>query len=153
MNRKDLIRKITDLLRENNIKKPVSVPKQVFHISDNDGNYKDFTVKQTDKKVIYTVEDVAAVIEACQSVIEDALKRGEPISIHGFGSLALRYREPRRTKQIGTDKEVEVKGRYVPKFAFGNNLRMCAKVYELSLADRREEPFVENDEYEEADGD
>lgn len=151
MNKKDLIRHVSDLLRENNIKKPVSVPKQVFHISDDEGNTKDFTVKKTDKKVIYTIDDVGVIVDACLCVIQNALKRGEPVSIHGFGSLGLHYRKPRMTKQIGTDNDVTIEGRYVPKFSFGNDLRMCAKVYELSLGDRLAEPEPIDDE-EETDG-
>lgn len=44
MNRQAFIKNVADLLREKNIKKPISIPKQVFHISDNDGNSKDFTI-------------------------------------------------------------------------------------------------------------
>ena len=49
MNKIDFIKCVSDVLRTNDIKKPVSIPKQVFHISDDEGNSKDFTVKKTDK--------------------------------------------------------------------------------------------------------
>ena len=135
MNRKELVKRITNLMRENNISKPVSSPKQVFHISDDEGNTRNFIVRKTDKSVPYTTEDINAMMEACLYVITEALKKGESISIRGFGTLCLKYRKPRATKKPGTDEWVDVRGRYVPKFSFGNDLRMCARVYELSLQD------------------
>ena len=137
MNRKELIRSVASAMRENNIRKHVSSPKYVFHISDDDGNHKDFVVKKTDKSVLFTSDDVEAVLDTCRAVIEDALRRGEPVSIHGFGTLGLKYRKPRATKIPGTEQWVDVESRYIPKFAFGNDLRMCAKVYELSLTDKQ----------------
>lgn len=149
MNKKNFIRRVSDLLRENNVKKPVSIPKQVFHISDDEGNTKDFTVKKTDKSVIYTIDDVNTILDACLCIVQDSLKHGEPITFHGFGTLGLNYRKPRMTKRVGTDEDVIIEGRYVPKFSFGNELRMCAKVYEMSLNDRKLEPEPIYDETDE----
>ena len=136
MNRQAFIKNVADLLREKNIKKPISIPKQVFHISDNDGNSKEFTIKKTDKSVLYTRNDVELIVDACLAVIEDSIKRGEPVSFHGFGTLGLNYRKPRTTKCVGTYEDIVIEGHYIPKFSFGNNLKMCAKIYELSLNDR-----------------
>lgn len=136
MNRRDFVRTVSDVLRTNNVKKPVHIPKQTFHISDDHGNSKDFSVKSTDKSVIFTIDDVNAIVDACIYVIQECLKRGEPVTFHGFGSLGLNYRKPRTAKQVNTDKDIVIAGRYVPRFSFGNDLRMCAKFYELSLEDR-----------------
>ena len=151
MNKKDLISKAAEVLRSNNIRKPVSTPKQVFHISDDDGNQKDFVVKKTDKAVLYNTSDVAAILDACLSVVEDAIKHGEEVSIHGFGTLGVHQRAARTTKHPETQETVEVKARYVPKFSFGNNLRMAAKVYELSLDDFKDLPPIHRRFVEEAD--
>ena len=146
MNKNNFIKCVSDLLRENNIKKPVSIPRQVFHISDDEGNSKDFTIKKTDKSVIYTTDDISTIIDACICVIQNALKHGETISFHGFGSIGLNYRKPRMTKRVGTDENIIIEGRYVPKFSFGKDLRMCAKIYELSLEDRVPEPEPVHDD-------
>lgn len=145
MNKSDFVKCVSDVLRTNGIKKPVSIPKRVFHISDDDGNSKDFSVKTTEKSVIFTKNDVNAIIDACIYVAQESLKRGEPITFHGFGTLGLNYRKPRKTKCVGTDDDVVIDGRYVPKFSFGNDLRLCAKMYELSLKDRFSEPLPEDD--------
>jgi len=136
MNKKDLVKNITASMREKDIRKPVSMPKQVLHISDDEGNQKDFTVRKTEKSVIFTNDDVEAVINTFIEIVQDAIKKGETVSLHGFGTFGLKYRKPRKTKQVGTDEWVEVAARYVPKFTFGNELRRCAKIYELSLSDK-----------------
>lgn len=148
MNRKEFVKNVCSYLKDNDMTKPISIPKQVLHISDDEGNKKDFSVKKTDKSVIYTSEDVEGIINACIEVVKDALRNGDNVSIKGFGTIGLNYRKPRRTKQFGTNKDLIIEGRYVPKFAFGNDLRMCAKLYELSLDDRLSdpEPFLNEDE-------
>lgn len=151
MNRKELVRRIANVMRENDIRKPVSSQKQVFHISDDEGNSKDFVVKKTDKGVLFTYDDVEAVMDTCLAVIGDSLKRGESVSIRGFGTLSLNYRKPRVNKHPVTHEEVEVSGRYVPKFESGKDLKMCAKMYELSLEERLTN--YESSESDEEEGD
>lgn len=146
MNRKGLVRGIAAFLRDNNIRKPVAIPKKTLHISDDDGNVKDIVIKGMDKQAPFTVDDVETIIDTCLYVIQESLKKGEPVTIQGFGSLGLKYRKARSTKKIGTTERQEIPGRYVPKFSFGNDLRVCAKLYELSLNDvRDEEPSLLDD--------
>lgn len=147
MNRKELVRRASGVMRDNNIKKPVSTQKQVLHISDDDGNTKDFVIKKNDTGVAYTTEDVDTILDACIYVIQEALKHGESISIRGFGSLGLHYRKARMTKHPSTGESVDVDARYVPKFVSGNDLKMCAKIYELSMDERLcELPPLEKDD-------
>ena len=136
MNRRELISRIANVMRKEDLKKTISMPKQIFHISDDEGNQKDFIVKKSDKRVLYTADDIDAVIGACMTAVEEALMNGESISIKGFGTLGLKYRAQRATKRPGTDEWVDVEARYIPKFSFGDRLRRCGKVYELSLNDR-----------------
>lgn len=136
MTKKDAITLVVEALKQNDVRKPVSFPKQTFHITDDEGNHKDFFVRKSDKTVMYNKNDVSAVIEAFLQVVEDAMKRGEEIYLHGFGTFGLRLRAARKTKLPGTDGLVDVKERYVPKFSFGNKLRMAAITYDLSVRDR-----------------
>lgn len=136
MNRKEFVRRIASFMRENDVRKPVSMPKQVFHISDDEGNKKDFVLKKIDKTVLFTVDDIESMVDACLQVIRDAMMHGESITFRGIGTLGLRYRAPRKLKHVETGEEVVAEARYLPKFSFGNDLRMWAKMYELSLADQ-----------------
>lgn len=133
MNRKEFTRRTAALMREKDIRKPISIPKQVFHISDDEGNSKDFVVKKVDKNAQYTIEDVESILDALLYVIEDAMKHGEEISIRGFGTLGLHYRKSRKLKHVGTGEDTVAEARYVPKFSPGHDLKLSAKIYELSL--------------------
>ena len=157
MNKRQLASRTAEVMRKNNIRKSVLVPKKVFHISDDEGNTKNFVVKSADKNVLFSVDDVETILDTALQVIAESLKTGEPVTIQGFGSFGLKYRKARATKQVGTDKWIDVAARYVPKFSFGNNLRMAAKLYELSLEDLKlDEPlpiFSKEDETDEDSGD
>lgn len=133
MNRKELVRRVAGVMRENDTRKPISAQKQVFHISDDDGNTSDFVVKKSDRGVLFTYDDIESVLDAFIAVVEDALKHGDSVSIRGFGTLALHYRKARTTKHPDTGEEVKVSERYVPKFTSGKNLRICAKIFEMAL--------------------
>lgn len=138
MKREELIRRIVDQLDKSNKRKKFHVPKHTLHISDDDGNTKNFTIKGVDREVMFTAADVGAVINATMRVIIDALIRGDNVAMHGFGSLGLQYRKERSTKQIGTKEEITIEGRYVPKFVYGRDLKMAARLYESSITDEVE---------------
>lgn len=152
MNRKELVKRASNVLRTNNVRKPVHSQKQVFHISDDDGHTKNFVVKNSSANVLYTADDIEAVLDACIYVIQDALKHGDNVSIRGFGSLGLNYRKARATKHPDTGEPVHIDAHYVPKFVFGNDLRKCAKIYELSINEQKRVPKPCDEEYEESDG-
>lgn len=133
MNRKEFVRRVASVMRENNIRKPISDQKQVFHISDNEGNVSDFIIKKSNKGVLFTVDDIDAILDAYISVVEEALKQGDSISIRGFGTLALHYRKARTTKHPDTGESIVIADHYVPKFTSGKDLRICAKIFEMNL--------------------
>ena len=135
MNKKDYISKVVDVLKANNIRKPVQAQRTVLHISDDNGNQSDFIIKKSEKGLLFTTNDISIILDAFLSVAEDAIKHGEDISIHGFGTLGVHRRAERQTLHPETGEPVTVSARYVPKFSFGNTLRTAAKVYETSLDD------------------
>lgn len=138
MNKKDFVTRVTDVLRESRVRKPVSTKKHTFHITDDEGNSADFNIRQQDKGVLYTITDVQTIVDTCLAVMLDAIKNGEDITIQGFGSLGLHYRAARRTKEPGTGEWCEIEARYVPKFSYGNELRRAARLYEVSLAEPKQ---------------
>lgn len=151
MTKKDIISAAASILRERDVRKPVSVKKHSFMISDMEGNQAEFNIKQQDKMVIYTAEDVEAILDACLEAIADGLRHGEQITFRGFGIWRLHYRKARRTKDPFYGKEVEVEARYVPKFIFGKDLRMAARSYELLLKDEENAPKLPDPIYDEDD--
>lgn len=147
MNKKEFATSIVNVLKANNVRKPVCIKKHIFHISDDFGNSADFNIKSEDKMVIYTIDDVINILDAGLSVVEEAIKRGEEISFHGYGVLGVHKRAARRVKNVETGEWCDVSARYVPKFTFGNLLRMAAKVYEMSLGDFDSIPDLPEPDY------
>lgn len=135
MNKKDLIKKVAERLREEGKRKPVTIKKHRFTITDEEDNAANFFIKQKEKEVLYTVDDVANIIDACISVVVDSVRMGEAVNIFGFGSLFLHYRAARKTKAPETNDWYDVEARFVPKFTPGKDLKMAAKLFELDAHD------------------
>ena len=136
MNRTQLISKATELLKMNGEGKVVLFPKQTFHIEDDEGNKKSFFVRKGEKRVHFTAEDVSVILDALVAAVEDSIKKGEYVTLQGFGKLGVKLRKKRATKLPYTNEWVEIAEHYVPSFFAGERLRTCAKVYELSLAEK-----------------
>lgn len=135
MRKKGLVEKTTELLRERDVTKPITVPRHVFHISDDEGNEHDFSVRQFGKTVHYNSDDVSIILDTLLEVVQDTLRHGESVIIFGFGGLELKYRKPRTTYNVYTNDPVEIPGRYTPKLVVGNALRQCGVFYNASLED------------------
>ena len=149
MKKKEFIRTVTTLLRESGMRKPVSIPKRTYTITDDEGGSKSYTYKQIDRKEMYTIDDVTKILDACLNVTKDLIRKGDSVDIYGFGSLGVHYRKERNSVNVEDGEAIFVEGRYVPKFKFGNELRMCARVYGMSLEDRAPdiEPFYDDKDF------
>ena len=152
MTKKELIAATADYLHDTDVRKPVSSPRHVFHITDDEGNGKDFIVRATEKTVMYTQPDVKAVLDAMLYVIEEALKSGDSVTISGFGTLGYKYKRGGKTVLPTTGKEYFYSDRYLIRFKPGNTLKNCAKVFNMASNDRfmQADPVYEEDI--EADG-
>lgn len=136
MKKDEFAMRVASVLRDKKARKPVKAQKSVFHISDDEGNSKAFAVTAPASQVAYTIEDVRVILDTAIQVIEELICRGDELSVRGFGTLGVKYREARKTKVPGTEDWVDIQGHYTPKFIAGNTLKMCAKIYELSMGDR-----------------
>lgn len=136
MNKRKLITRITEVLRDNDIKKYVAPQKTILHISDDNGGSSNFVVKRSETGLQYTIDDVTAVLDACIAIIEDSLKNGEEISIQGFGTLGIRRRAPRMTSHPVTGEIVDISERYVPRFSPGKILKNATAVFSV-IADQK----------------
>lgn len=137
MTREDVYKAATAILARNNIKKKVQGKRVVFHISDDDGNTKDFVAKKSGSSVQYTQEDVRNIMTAFWDVVEEALKRGEEVTIFGYGTFYVQKRAQRNTLHPETGKPIIIKEHYVPKFAFGKTLKVATKVFDSAVNDSK----------------
>ena len=126
-------------MRENGARKIVQFPKQTFHISDDDGNTKNFTVQKRDGKFLYTIDDVEAVLDSMIEVIYESIRNGEQVNIRGFGSIGVKYHKPKIIPDLNSDNggTIKIEGRYLPKLCSGHELRMHAAAYGAIAKERQ----------------
>ena len=151
MNKKELISAAAAKLRADEKKKPIRIQKHKFYITDSDGNTAEFEIGQRNNQFVYTMNDVATILDTVLTIIVDCIKNGEEVSVRGFGAWKLHKRAARRTKQPGTNEWVDVEARIVPKFFFGEDLRMAARAYELIKDDAENAPKLKSPAYYEED--
>ena len=68
-------------------------------------------------------EDVDLAVKALLEMMGGALATGERIEIRGFGSFSLHYRPPRLGRNPKTGESVALRGKHVPHFKPGKELR------------------------------
>lgn len=133
MNKRELISRASEILRENDCRKAMPSLTKTFHITDDEGNISHFSAKAEARGSLLNKNDVGAVLDALLLAAEEGIRSGDEICIHSFGTLGLKYRAERRTKVPVTGEPVTIAAHYTPKFTPGKALKMAAKVYELSL--------------------
>lgn len=67
--------------------------------------------------------DVRIAVDLILDCISDGLAEGKRAEFRGFGSLQLRYRDPRRGRNPRTGDAVAIEGKYFPRFKAGRSLR------------------------------
>lgn len=70
-----------------------------------------------------TPKDVELAVKTLLDQMSQSLSAGERIEIRGFGSFTLHYRAPRKGRNPKTGETVDLKGKYVPHFKPGKDLR------------------------------
>ena len=68
-------------------------------------------------------KDIYAVIEGLLGAIEDSLKKGEKVSLVGFGTFEAVKREARTGRNPQTGIALSIPAKTVPKFSAGKVLR------------------------------
>ncbi|PIQ41066.1 MAG: integration host factor subunit beta, partial [Thalassolituus sp. CG17_big_fil_post_rev_8_21_14_2_50_53_8] len=68
-------------------------------------------------------KDVELAVKTLLDHMSQTLSSGERIEIRGFGSFSLHYRAPRMGRNPKTGETVDLKGKFVPNFKPGKELR------------------------------
>ena len=83
-------------------------------------------------------KDVELSVKTIIEQMADRLSSGERVEIRGFGSFSLHYRAPRMGRNPKTGERVSLRGKHVPHFKPGKELRERVNV-ESAKQDR---PFI-----------
>ena len=67
--------------------------------------------------------DVALAVKGLINMMSNTLSNGGRIEIRGFGTFNLHYHPPRAGRNPRTGESVNIRGKYVPHFKPGKELR------------------------------
>lgn len=130
MKKSEFVSGVYNCLKDANARKPITIPKSQFTITDDEGHVRHFSVKRRDKEVLYSPKDVSNILDAMIEFVLDAIKHGEVIYIPKIGTLHVHFREARKVRIPGTNNWKDVPAHYVPKLDPALALRESAKIYE-----------------------
>mgnify|MGYP005991352269 FL=1 len=77
----------------------------------------------TDRHPELSSKDIELAVKTILDTMSQALSHGDRIEIRGFGSFSLHFRNPRLGRNPKTGESVQLKGKYVPHFKPGKELR------------------------------
>jgi len=75
------------------------------------------------QKAGITKRDAEKSVNAVVEGIQEALSRGDKVSLVGFGTFWVRPREARKGRNPRTGEEIEIEARNVPAFKAGKMLK------------------------------
>lgn len=67
------------------------------------------------------------IINATFESIKGTLKKGQKVSLIGFGSFVVRNRKARKGRNPKTGQEITIKARKVPAFSAGTELKKAVQ--------------------------
>ena len=79
------------------------------------------------KKAEITKKDTQAAIDATIEVIMDAVKKGDKVTLVGFGTFSSINRAARNGRNPQTGKTMKIAARKAPKFSAGKNFKEKVK--------------------------
>jgi len=74
-----------------------------------------------------TKKDAAAVLTATLETIENTVKKGEKVTLVGFGTFEARKRAARNGRNPQTGKEIKIAAKTVPAFSAGKKFKELVK--------------------------
>ncbi len=80
-------------------------------------------INSLSEETTFSKKDVARVLESLTRIIIRTLKKGQKVSITGFGSFSLSHRPARKGINPATKERINLPAVNVPKFKAGKNLR------------------------------
>ena len=78
-------------------------------------------------KVVNTKKESQEAVDCVLSSISNALKKGDTVSLVGFGSFKVVKRKARKGRNPQTGEEIDIKASNAPKFTPGKSLKEAVK--------------------------
>lgn len=88
-------------------------------------------INELSEETTFSKKDVTRVVDSLTRVIGRTLKKGEKVSITGFGSFWISRRPERKGINPATKARIDLPAVSVPRFKPGKNLREVVKMVRL----------------------
>lgn len=85
-------------------------------------------INELSEETTFSKKDVTRVLDSLTRVIGRSLKKGEKVSITGFGSFWASCRPARKGINPATKQRIDLPAINVPRFKAGKNLRDVVKI-------------------------
>ena len=79
------------------------------------------------KEAKVTKAAAAKALDSFVDGVKKALKKGEKVTLIGFGTFSVTQRKARKGRNPQTGKEIKIAARKAPKFAAGSALKKAVK--------------------------
>ena len=84
-------------------------------------------VNEVAKSAKVTKKEAGQVLSAIIDTIEDSVKKGEKVTLVGFGTFERRARAARTGRNPQTGKEIKIPAKKVPAFTAGKKFKELVK--------------------------
>ena len=84
---------------------------------------KEVLVKEIAEKASQSQKDAKAFLDAAIDVITDTLKKGDKVTLVGFGTFQVKERAAREGRNPRTGKPLKIPAKKAPVFAAGKGLK------------------------------
>lgn len=74
-------------------------------------------------KVLNSTKEAQKALESLLSTISGALKKGDAVTLTGFGTFKVSKRKARKGRNPQTGEEIKIKSKNVARFVPGKNLK------------------------------
>jgi nucleoid DNA-binding protein len=78
-------------------------------------------------KVVSTKKEAQEAVDCVLSSITKALKKGDTVTLVGFGTFKVTKRKARKGRNPQTGEEIKIKASKAPKFSPGKSLKEAVK--------------------------
>lgn len=83
------------------------------------------------EETAFSKKDVARVIDSFTRIVDRTLRKGEKVSLTGFGSFWISRRPARQGINPATKKRISLPEVNVPRFKAGKNLRKAVRAVKI----------------------
>ncbi len=88
-------------------------------------------INSLSEETTFSKKDVSRVLDSLTRIIERSLRKGEKVSITGFGSFWISRRPARKGINPSTKERIDLPEVSVPRFKAGKNLREVVRLVKV----------------------